>query len=188
MRRSLLFAAAVLVLAACNHLDNQVSIPVINIPSGYVAYPFAPTLMTYSFVDTSTGTNLHLNWITQQNFLGINCFGLSPRANGDTTGSFVFQFAGANVGQLSRLQNGQLDSTIGYFLQGNEPTHGSYAVTSTGALKLTFADGSSDGRFLDASSVIKLVGDTIISDTDLKSNGDSVHAVWHVDWVKGVCQ
>jgi hypothetical protein len=188
MRR--LMIAAVLVLGACKSLDQQLAVPVIHIPSGYIAYVFDPSLIAYTFVDTSAaGGDLHLAWVSQPSFVGTNCVALSPRLGADTSGSFVFTYSGPNVGQLARLMHGQLDSTIGYFI-GTEGSHGTYYATSTGRLNLVFADGlaGGDGRYFNSNSVIRLAGDTIASDTDIKLKGDSVHAVWHVDWVKGTCQ
>lgn len=188
MRRAMI--AAALLLGACKSLDQQVTVPVLTIPAGYTAYVFDPAQVSYTFVDTSsTGGDMHLAWISQPAFVGTNCIGLSPRIGVDTTGSFVFTYSGPNVGQLARLVHGQLDSTIGYFL-GTEGSHGTYYATSTGRLNLVFADGlaGGDGRYFNGNSVIRLAGDTIASDTDIKLKGDSVHAVWHVDWLKGTCQ
>ena len=195
MRR--LMTAAALLLGACKSLDEQVAVPVLQIPAGYTAYVFDPGHIGYSFVDTSsTGGDLHLAWIGQERclagvvcFVGTNCVGLSPRTGADTSGSFVFTYSGPNQGQLARLMHGQLDSTVGYFL-GSEGSHGTYYATSTGRLNLVFADGlaGGDGRYFNSNSVIRLSGDTIVSDTDIKLKGDSLHVVWHVDWLKGTCQ
>lgn len=188
----LVLACSVLAVAACKSLDDQVKLPVLSIPANYTAYVFDPALIVYSFVDTSaSGNDTHLSWIGQPNFAGTNCIGLSPRTGGDTSGAYVFTWSGPNIGELARVVRGQQDTTQGFLLSpAGEPTHGTYYLTSTGHLNLVPADGPAggDGRFFNSNSVITVSADTIFSDTDIKALGDSLHANWHVGWVKGTCQ
>ncbi len=192
MRRlRVVLAVSILAFAACKSLDDQVAVPVLNIPAGYTAFVFDPLSIRYHFTDTTAGNNVTLNWAGQPNFAGNNCIGLSPRSNGDTSGSYVFTYAGPNIGQLQRVIRGDTDTTQGFLLSPvGEPSHGHYYLTSTGHLNLVPADGPAggDGRFFNPNSVITVKADTIFSDTDIKASGDSVHATWHVVWVEGICQ
>lgn len=174
--------AILLALGACKPLDQ----PVVDIPPGSDVFRLDPSLLAYSYVDTSTGLDYRLQWLAGEPFAGHNCIGLLPRSASDTIGTFVFVFSGANQGLLERYQSGVVDTTVGSLLFGNEGTHGSYALSSTGTLNLIWADGTRS-RFFDPSAVIRLSGDTIYSDVDLRFKGDSLRIRWAVRWRRNAC-
>jgi hypothetical protein len=181
--RRIAAATVVLILLACKAVE-----PPYTIPAGYEAYRFAPLLLNYDFIDTTTGTNTHYVWAADPLYLGLNCLALSPRTSPDTTGQFVFVRNGLNQGLMAQYINGVLgDSVIASFFAPLPPgTKGNYAVTSTGRLNLFWADGT-QSRYFDPTAVIRLLGDTIFSDVDLRDNGDSVRAQWNVRWLRNPC-
>lgn len=187
MRRNLIagLIVATLGLAACRGLGDP---PVAPIPVGFDVFEIEPSLLFYDFVDSTLVPSIRLQWIPQGPYVGTNCFALSPRTGADTTGTFVFVYRGRNVGSLMRTTNNNIsdvDTVGGAFLSGVEGTGGSYAVTSSGGLNLTWNDGVL-ARFFDPAATIRMVGDTIFSDVHLTSRGDSVTVDWSVRWSRSL--
>lgn len=182
MRVSLIGIAAAVFLAGCD--TGAPSDP--GLPDSLVAYRLAPTMLRYSFVDTSAGMSLELTWLPTLPFYGYNCLGFYPEPPADTSGTFVFYFNGANSGSLQRIWAGVTDTTSGYLLTGLEGSGGTYAVDASNRLTLTWSDGT-QARYFHPSAVLRFTGDTLWSDADLHSHGDSTRAQWHVAWVVGAC-
>lgn len=155
----------------------------VNIPDGSVIYEINPLLLQDEYIDTTHAAgSFALTWLTSQGFIGYNCFGLKPTTPTDTTGTFVFGWAGPNTGRLERRNNGTIDTVAGYFIDQSPPgTHGTYVVDATGKLTLTFANGTRN-RYFAPNAVIRLYGDTIESRADIRVQGDSVRDLWHVYW------
>lgn len=180
IRRVALPLLAFALTAACGSLDLPAPV---NIPDGAAIYRIEPTLVSDEYIDTTAGRNVGLTWLSGQGFDGYNCFGFSPTTPTDTTGSFVFGWAGPNTGTLERRTSGVIDTTVGYFISSQAPgTHGTYVVGSSGTLTLNWADGVRN-RYFAPSAVIRLVGDTVESRADLRARGDSVRDQWHVYWI-----
>lgn len=182
LRRPALLAA-LLLAAACKSLD----VPVIAIPDGSEVFVMDPTLLNYHFVDSSAVSRLELTWLPKEPYAGDNCIALKATAPTDTTGTFVFVHNGPNVGRMLRNTAGVTDTVQGIFLSGHEGTHGTYAVTSSGQLKLFWVDASAARSFFEPAASIRLAGDTVASDVLQKASGDSVSTEWHVRWLRGTC-
>ena len=183
MRRALL-PCLLIGLAACRAIDT--SQHVIVIPDSAIVYRFEHTLLGYTYVDTTTGFDLHLLWLSGEPYAGVNCIALSPHTPTDTVGTFVFVFQGLNEGRILRTDHSVQDTIAGIFLRGDEGTHGTFALQSSGVLKLNWADGVRS-RYFDPKAIIRLSNDTIFSDVVRTSNADSVADSWKVRWVRGTC-
>ena len=168
-----------------------------TIPAGAIVYvmnaKYLP-LLSYRFVDTSSAQYLVQTAVTAPDtgvFLGMNCIGLSPKAFGDTTGTFVFAKVGNNFIALREVKGKPPDTTVdtipaSFLPPTTEGTQGSYVVNSAGALTLTWTDGTPT-QYFDPSATIILHGDTISSHAELSAKADSVHASWRVSWVRDLC-
>jgi hypothetical protein len=177
-------ALVVLGLGACKSLE----VPSVQIPDGSIQYVFSPTSLFYDYIDTTAGIKLHLTYLPQQPYAGTNCIALSPNNGTDTVGSFVFAFRGANNGGVLRVDHGSIDTTTFILLTGQEGNHGSYVLHSNGTLNMTWADWPPHrSRFFVDSAQIRIIGDSIASDVVNEEFADSVHAIWHVRWVRGTC-
>ena len=155
----------------------------VNIPAGAVIYKIAPQLLADEFSDVSGGQNFGLTWLSSMGFVGYNCFGFTPTTPTDTTGTFVFGWAGPNSGTLERRNNGVTDTIPGYFIDNLVPgKHGTYVVDSSGKLTLTWSDGNRNRYFAPTAS-LRLYGDTVESIVDLRAKADSVRDQWHVYWI-----
>jgi hypothetical protein len=95
----------------------------------------------------------------------------------------VFTWAGQNTGRVERRNNGVVaDTGIGYFFAQQAPgTHGTFVVDGAGQLTLNWANGTPSWYFA-PSAALRLVGDTLESRADLRAQGDSIRALWHVVW------
>ena len=174
---------AFLLIAGCKSLD----VPVIAIPDGSEVFVMAPTLLNYHFVDSSVTPRLELTWLPGEPYAGNNCIALKAATPTDTTGTFVFVFNGPNVGRMFRNLAGVTDTVKGIFRSGHEGSHGTYAVTSSGQLKLFWADATAGRSYFAPEASIRLAGDTIASDVLRTASGDSVTTEWHVRWLRGTC-
>lgn len=180
MRRYTAPALALLALAACiNPVENGGP----PIPAGSLVFTFEPSILAYHLADSTNNTHFILDWIPPA-FSGYNCLGLLPNAApGDTAGSFVFSWSGRNIGFLSRFADGVTDTTTGYFFPAQSlGTHGSYVIDSSNKMTMSWVDGTRS-RYFQPAADIRLRADSIISNVDLKTRGDSIHEVWHVVWV-----
>ena len=180
--RRIVTVCAILAVCACNKFDTTQP----TIPDGAIVYRFAPTLLRYTGVDTTHNFDLHLTWLPLEPFFGWTCIALSPRTPTDTIGNFVFVILGANTGRVERIDHGLTDTTAGIFIPDSLGNRGTFAVTSTGQLKLFWTTGVPK-RYFDPAASIRLANDTIFSDVVRKSNADSVQDNWQVRWVRGDC-
>ena len=180
MRRAVALATVFASMAGCVS-TSDVGLP--NLPEGALVYQFDPTTIRYEFVDTTAGHNFSLRWLPAEKYTGLNCFGLTPRIPGDTIGAFVFATAGPNYGFAERNTDNIIDTTAVDLFPSTVPvgTRGAYALQSGGTLNLLWADGI-QARYFDQDAIITLIGDTIRAQADLRSNGDSIRAVWDVRW------
>jgi len=181
VRRLTLPLLAFAIVAACSSLEGPKQV---EIPEGAFIYKFAPGLLTYEGVDSTLGGHFEFTWLSGEAFFGANCLAFLPTTPTDSTGSFVFAWSGQNIGRVERRSNGvPLDTVTGYFMATDPPgTHGSYAVSSTGALTLNWADGARNRYFAPTAS-LRLVTDTVEAFADIKARGDSIRDQWHVYWV-----
>jgi hypothetical protein len=190
-RLLLTLGAGVCLPAACVTHDSTGPV----IPDNAIVYVMSARsleALQYHFVDTTAGQSLVLDWLTAppKTFAGANCIGLMPRSATDTVGTFVFVSTGPNIGSLERHLGTTIDTVLGYFLPGQpltQGTHGGYVVDSAGRLKFTWADGTPT-QYFDPSADIRLSNDTILSHAELTARADSMHASWHVSWVRDICQ
>ena len=175
--------AACAVLAACN---SDASGPPFG--PGDIVYRLRPQFITYIFDDSSqAGLVMHLEWLADSTFFGTSCIGFSPASATDTTGTFQFYTVGGNQGFLSQTINGVQDTVPGLLLSGQEGTHGTYTLFSSGQVVLDWADGGQVTRYFDPQANIRFIADTLRSTADLRYNGDSTRAQWDVRWVLGNC-
>ena len=179
-RRFAVATFSLAVLTGCLSTDNGT----VQIPPNAIIYKLDPSLLRYTYTDTTAGNNYFLTWLPTEAFVGINCLGIVPRSSVDTTGTFVFASNGPNTGRLEHRENATTDTVTAYFLPVSDyaqGTHGTYAVDQTGRMKLFWADGT-QSRYFDPSATIRLFGDTIRSVSDIKTRGDSLRVVWDVWW------
>lgn len=186
MRTALVLAVGSLALFGCDGYNDDP----IEIPAGALVYIIEPSLIGYEFDDTSGGRDFHLDWmfaIPEFPFTGRTCFGISPSAATDTIGSFVFRAVGPNEGYVLVRDGAVTDTGLAFFLPpagSDAGTRGNYLLRSSGQLELSWADGL-QSRYFDPAAVLRVSGDSIISDADLSERGDSVRTKWHVVWTRG---